>query len=121
MAPSSLASGVRMMRGETVIVEDRIEVGRNRYEELVYEYSSVEVRNVLVAPGRTKDVAESNRDGDLIAYTLYFPKSFAGSLDGRRVSVRGEWCRVVGAPRPYDPAASPTDWNMVVEVATVDG
>lgn len=110
------------MIGETVIVEELGEAAGDPYGKPIHTVFESEVPNVLVAPGATRDVIESNRtDGARVAYTLYFPKSYTGSLEGKRVNVRGEWLDVIGSPRRYDPATTPTAWNMVVEVAKVDG
>lgn len=110
------------MTGETVIAEDFEQTGKDPYgkpENATFESA---VSNVLVAPGATDDVIESNRaDGVSVAYTLYFPNSFTGNLEGKRVKVRGEWFGVIGSPRPYNPETTPTPWNLVVEVVKVDG
>lgn len=110
------------MRGEAVEVELAEEIGRDSHNDPVFEHPLIEVQNVLVQPGAAADVTGGNRDGDLIAYTLMWPKAYGGpALDGLRVRVRGEWLRVVGAPRPYDPDLCPTEWNMAVEAVVADG
>lgn len=110
------------MRGETVIVELAVETGRDSHNDPVREHEPLEVPNVLVQPGSASDVSDGNRDGDLLAYTLMWPKAYGGPvLDGLRVQVRGEWLRVVGSPRPYDPSICPTDWNMAVQAVSADG
>lgn len=110
------------MTGETVIVEEFGEAVKDPYGKPIHTVFESEVSNVLVSPGTTGDVIESNRtDGVKVAYTLYFPNPYTGSLEGKRVNVRGEWFNVVGSPRPYNPVTTPTAWNMVVEVVKVDG
>ena len=81
------------------------------------------VENVLVAPGPAANASEDVRpEGVAIRYTLMFPKAYGGPpLDNLKIDVRGELLDVVGAPRPYDPDACPTSWNMEVEVAATDG
>ena len=110
------------MRGETVVVERRVQRGVDSLRDPVWGTEEETVEDVLVAPGPTSDVTDSVRpDGVQVRYTLYFPKSYAGSLDRCRVQVRGEWLSVVGAPRRFDEANCPTRWNMSAEAGVVDG
>lgn len=110
------------MIGETVVIEHFKETGEDPYGKPIRETFESAVSNVLVAPGATRNVIESNRaDGASVAYTLYFPNTFTGSLEGKRVKVRGEWFGVVGSPRSYHPDTTPTAWNLVVEVVRIDG
>ena len=109
------------MRGETVVVEDLVPDGKDRYGKPQYATLDIEVENVLVAPGATDDVIDSNRDGVTVAYTLYFPKTYTGDLEGRKVRVRGEPFDVIGSPRPYPVETTPTDWNRKAEVEKTDG
>ena len=76
----------------------------------------------LACPGSTSDLADAMRpNGDRIAYTLAFPKGYAGgSLRGARVVIGGEEFEVQGDPRPV-PLNCPTRWNMSAEVVAVDG
>lgn len=87
-----------------------------------FDWESAEkVGNVLVAPGAASDLDETRPNGVEVAYTLYFPKSFEGSLRGCRVKVGGKEFSVVGDPRRYPERLTPGDWNMQAEVARVDG
>ena len=107
---------------ETVIVETREQAGTDELNAPVYETGELAVGGVLVEPGETDDVRDSVRDGDLVKYTLRFPKAYDGpQLDGLRIRVRGESLAVIGAPRPFDPEACPTDFNMTVRVGDVHG
>lgn len=110
------------MRGETVRVGTRSIAGRDAHGNAVYERVFADVDNVLVAPGATSENKGTTRpDGVWVAYTLYFPKTFAGSLRGATVVVRGTAYEVLGDPGYFDPALCPTDWNMAVEVRGNDG
>lgn len=110
------------MFGETVVVEEFEEAGRDAHNAPVRIKSLRPVSNVLVQPGQGSDVAAANRDGQAVSYTLLWPKADGSPvLDGLRVRVRGEWCRVIGAPRAYDEALCPTDWNMAVPVGCAHG
>lgn len=87
-----------------------IEVGASREE----------VRCV-VCPGATSDMDATRPEGVTVSYTLHFPKTYAGSLRGCSVEVRGEVFGVVGDPMRTAEAATPGPWNMAVEVARADG
>ena len=110
-----------MIRGEEVsvigfVVTGQDDLGNDVREEL----DPVPVGNVLVAPGAQADATEDSRpDGVVVAYTLYFPKTYVSSLDGCDVLVRGHRCHVVGHPDRYRPC--PTQWNMKCEVSYVEG
>lgn len=110
-----------LIKGETVAVIDRPvtrdEVGEPTYGEPV----RTEVGDVLVAPGATADLDADRPEGVTVAYTLCFPKDFAGALRGREVEVRGEVFRVVGDPRPYAASNTPGPWNLTVGVTRADG
>lgn len=91
--------------------------GRPTTSEVVQE-----VENVLVCPGASSDVFESNRpDGASVKYTLHFPKTFSGDLEGAKVEVRGNWYDVVGRPDHYTMENTPGDWWMTVEAGGVNG
>lgn len=110
------------MRGETVYVEDVLETGADPFGNPLFERFERAVDNVLVAPGDTEDVIESNRpDGAEVRYTCYFPKTFDEVLENRRVKVRGEWLDVIGSPDHFDKLNCPTDWWEVVKVGGVHG
>lgn len=79
------------------------------------------IEGVVVCPGATSDLDASRPDGVEVAYTLCFPKSFTAPLKGCRVNVRGTEYRVIGDPQRYDPANTPGDWNLTVEVGRTDG
>lgn len=85
------------------------------------EPRKLDVDGVLVAPGASSDVVESNRpDGVRVALTLHLPKTYAdGAFDG--AVVRGKQYRSVGAPLVWTESNTPTQWNMQQEMEAVDG
>lgn len=104
---------------ETVMLKQRIKRGVNGVGEPIWESTSMPVNGVLVAPGAAADVTDHIRDGVRIDFTLYFPKTFTGSLRGAVVNVRGIECGVIGDPQPYlDP---PGAWDRVVPVEVIHG
>lgn len=112
-----------MIRGETVVVERGAQTGTDAHGNPVAETEAEVVDNVLVAPGPRNDIDSTARPaGTVIAWTLHFPKPYAKSLRGARVSVRGEPARaVVGDPKPYTLENTPTDWWLPVEIVGADG
>lgn len=109
------------MNGETVIIENRVEVGKDDFNCPIYKPEEQEVHDVLVAPRTGDDKFESTRSDSVeVKYTLYFPKAFTGLVDNLRINVRGEWLNVIGAPRRFENNC-PTRWNMVVEVGFIYG
>lgn len=110
------------LTGEAVTVIRRVESGRDDFNDPVYTDEEQVVDNVLVAPGDLADVVESTRpEGTEVNYTLYFPKSFDGSLETAKIEVRGERLDVIGHPDRYDEKICPTSWNMVVKVGVIHG
>ncbi|MCH9275673.1 hypothetical protein JS533_005215 [Bifidobacterium amazonense] len=111
------------MRGETIIVVRRVQVGVDEGNNPVYETEQETVANVLVGSPNGENAADSNRpDGIQIDADLYFPRSYTGvPLRGQSVIVKGRKYRVVGDPFPVDGGMTPTDWNMTVPVTRSDG
>jgi hypothetical protein len=82
------------------------------------------VENVLVVPGETAELAASRPEGARVALTLHFPKAYTASLRGCSVELAAPWAgtyRVIGDPRPYMDANTPTPWNRPVEVEVAHG
>jgi len=82
------------------------------------------VGNVLIVPGSTADLEASRPEGVTVAYTLHFPKTFTGSLEGCEVILPEPWSgtyNVIGNPTPYMDANTPTKWHMPVEVEAAHG
>lgn len=113
-----------MITGETVILEKKGTAGVNSMNETVYGDPVLEgIDNVLVDPGATSDLTDSNRTGGSVTtMTLHFPKAYDSySFKGLRVKVRGVWGEVVGDPSYYTEAATPGTWNYPVEVRFNNG
>ena len=86
--------------------------------------TSVDVADVLIGAPTTDDMEAARAEGVTLAYTLHFPKGFAARLRGCTVVLPEPWAgeyRVVGDPRPYMDANTPTKWHMPVNVEAADG
>lgn len=82
------------------------------------------VANVLLVPGATADMQASRPAGVSVAFTLHFPKSFEGSLEGCSIELPPPWggiYKVVGDPQPYMNHMVPGAWNRPVEVEAAHG
>ena len=103
------------------VVVVRPTVGRDDLGEPVDAVASREEVRCVVCPGATSDMDATRPEGVAVAYTLHFPKAYAGSLRGCSVEVRGETYDVVGDPQRTTDAATPGPWNLAVEVTRADG
>lgn len=120
-----------MIRGVTVTVRHPV-IGTTGGAEITDRFGNPvlaaqteeTVGNVLVSPGGTADLEASRPEGVTVGYTLHFPKGYAASLEGCSVVLPAPWsceCRVVGDPRPYIDADTPTPWHLPVEVEVAHG
>ena len=96
-------------------------VERDDLGEPIEAGASREAVRCVVCPGSTSDMDAMRPEGVTVSYTLHFPKTYAGSLRGCSVEVRGTRYDVVGDPQRTSEAATPGPWNMAVEVARADG
>ena len=114
-----------MISGATVTVFLPTSWTVDRYNnKQVDEYAEQRVDNVLIVPGATADLEAGRPEGVRVAFTLHFPKTFSDSLEGSLVELPapfGGRYRVIGNPKPYMDANTPTPWHMPAEVEQVHG
>lgn len=103
------------------VVVVRPTVERDDLGEPVEAGASREEVRCVVCPRATSDMDATRPEGVAVAYTLHFPKTYAGSLRGCSVEVRGEAYDVVGDPQRTTEAATPGPFDMAVEVTRSDG
>lgn len=96
-------------------------VERDDLGEPVETGTSREGVDCVVCPGATADMDATRPEGVTVAYTLHFPKTYAGGLRGCSVEVRGTRYDVVGDPQRTTAAATPGPFNLAVEVTRADG
>lgn len=114
------------MRGTSVVVLTPVAGADDRFGNATETYGRTTVSDVLVAPGSTADLDASRTEGATVAFTLHFPKTFDGPLEGCLVELPQPWSagnpyRVVGCPAPYMDANTPTRWHMQAEVEAAHG
>ena len=114
-----------MIRGVDVCVSSPVSGEPDRLGNPTVTYGEAEtVGNVLVSPSTTSDMEAARPEGVSVAYTLHFPKTYTRCLEGCRITLPAPWCgtyHVIGNPKPYIGANTPTQWNRQVEVETAHG
>lgn len=114
------------IRGDTVSVLPRLRDSRDSFGNHVEAWGDpVEVGGVIIAPGKCEALDATRPEGVVVALTLHFPKTWAGSLRGAKVVLAGRYdgvYRVVGDPKPYGGYIGRRfKRNMPVEVEAADG
>ena len=114
-----------MIRGVAVTVKRPSEPTADRFGNAIAGTPTEEaVTDVLVASPSTLDMEAARENGVELALTLHFPKGYSSPLRGCTVVLPAPWAgeyRVVGDPRPYMDANTPTRWHMPVNVEAADG
>lgn len=110
------------MRGETVTVLTRRQVGVDAGNNPVWAHDRIPVDNVLIGPPSGSNAGGTRPDGQTVSATLCFPRSYDGpALRNLDIEVRGVVFHVVGDPMPVDGGMKPTAWNMAVDVTRSEG
>lgn len=113
-----------MIRGVTVAVYAPVQGQKDRFGNATFTYTKTDVDNVLVSPSSTADLEAARPEGDATTLTLHFPKTFAGNLEHCEVELPAPWggrWKVLGDPKPYIEANTPTQWHMPATVERADG
>ena len=106
-----------MIKGETVILLEKIEVGYDEFNNPIYDSNEVEVKNVIVGtPSFDQRVAELNIDGKRIAYILGIPKGDTHNWKDANVFIRGQLFKTYGFPLTQTEENVPGPWNTQVKV-----
>ena len=112
-----------MLKGNRIEIHSPIETGTDAFHSPITKWGLEAVLgDVLAAPASTQDVEGTIRpNGDEIIMDFYLPKSYAGSLRGRRIHYLGEVYEVIGDPQPYPEENTPTRWNRVAHARKIEG
>ena len=109
------------MRGERVTVSEPGST-TDRYGATVDDWTTAVdtiVRGALVAPGPSRELAASGRDGSRIDLTVYLPAGTEVSAKAR-VTVRDDEYRVAGEPQAWR-RGSGLPVGVIAELTRVDG
>lgn len=107
-----------MIKGITVTLYEKTEVGRDAFNLPVYEEVPVDVNNVLVAPLSDTEVLETlDLTGARAEYQLGIPKGDTHDWSaGRKVHFFDEDWRIIGIPTKGIDDMIPLSWNKKVKV-----
>ena len=112
------------MKGISITLRTPHGIELDRFGNEQYLYDEQTIADVLVEPGATEFLEASRPEGAKVAYTLHFPKTFDGSLEGCEIELPEPWAgayRVVGEPGRYMRENTPTRWYFPVEVERAYG
>lgn len=105
------------IKGITVTLISNKEVGRDPFDNPIYEDVEIEVDNVLVSPTSSDDVVNTkDLTGRTAVYTLAIPKGNTDTWENQEVRFFGERWRVFGIPLQGIEEMIPLDWNKKVMV-----
>lgn len=113
------------MTGETVtvVIPSKTSGTDGMGEPMAGPPVSVPCDNVLFdpEPSMTTDLpADTRADNTSSTVCFHFPRSWVRSLKGCRVEYGGTTFEVVGNPRPYADAGTPTPWDRPVYARAVE-
>lgn len=105
------------LRGITVILIDKTEIGRDPFNHPIYQEREITVPNVLVAPMSAEAVINTQSlTGKRAAYTLGIPKGDANTWEDREVIFFGQRWKTFGACLEGIEEMIPLSWNKKVMV-----
>lgn len=111
------------MRGITVTLFQRTQVGTDPFNRPIYMETQVDVENVLVSPAETggDELLDAlNLTGRKAVYTLAIPKGDTHNWENARVDFFGESWRVIGIPTEGIEELIPLQWNRKVKVERIE-
>lgn len=105
------------IKGITVTLISKNEVGKDPLGAPIYEDVEIEVENVLVSPTSTDDIVNQlTLTGKKAVYTLAIPKGDTNTWEDQEVRFFGKRWRVFGTELQGIEDMIPLDWNKKVMV-----
>ena len=109
------------MRGISVILFDKQEVGRDSMNLPIFEELPIVVENVLVAPATATEILDTlNITGKRAVYNMAIPKGDAHEWKDRRVHFFNTDWRVISFPTEGLEHLIPLSWNKKVQVELIE-
>lgn len=108
-----------MIRGETVILMDKVQTGVDPMGSPIYEEQEIPVDNVLVGnPAADPVIENDDMNGRRCAYVLGIPKKDAHDWRDKVVYIHGQRFRTYGPPLIQTEANLPKrlPWNAQIKV-----
>ncbi len=102
-----------MIKGITVILYEKEQIGEDEFLHPVYRENPVTVENVLVAPASVSEILDmQNLTGKKAVYNLAIPKGDTHTWEDNRVEFFEEMWRVIGFPQMGIEENIPLEWNQ---------
>ena len=106
-----------MLKGITVTLINKIEIGKDPLGAPIYEDAEIEVENVLVSPTSTDDIVNQlTLTGKKAVYTLAIPKGDTNVWEDQEVRFFDKRWKVFGSELQGIEEMVPLDWNKKVMV-----
>lgn len=106
-----------MIVGTDIVLKTKREVGRDAFNEPIYEWDSEVVSNVLIGePSPEEKLNELNMNGKSIAYTLGIPKGDTHDWEDQIVEFFGQKFITYGIPVMGIEENIPLSWHKKVKV-----
>lgn len=106
-----------IIKGITVTLVSKKEVGRDPFNRPIYEDVEIEVDNVLVSPVNTEDIVNINElTGKKAVYTLAIPKGDTNNWENAEVIFFNQRWKTFGLVTEGIEHLIPGDWNKKVMV-----
>lgn len=105
------------IKGITVFLVDKIQVGKDPFNNPIFEDAEIPVENVLVSPTSSDDVVNQlDLTGRKAVYTLAIPKGDIHDWENKEVKFFNQRWRTFGIPLEGMEHLIPLDWNKKVMV-----
>ncbi len=106
-----------MIKGITVLLYEKKQIGVDGFKHSVYEETPVSVENVLVAPVTSDDIVNNlDLTGKKVVYKLAIPKDDNHDWNDKRVRFFDEDFKTIGAPTQGIDHLIPGEWNKQIKV-----
>ena len=108
------------MRGISVTLYDKVEIGRDSMNTPVYKDEPIVVENVLIAPATADEILDTlNLTGKRAEYVLGIPKGDAHVWEDRKVHFFGKDWHTISFPTEGLEHLIPLSWNKKVKVERI--
>lgn len=105
------------LKGMTIILVDKVEDGKDPFDNPIYKDKDIEVENVLIQPTSSDDIVNQlSLTGKKAVYTLAIPKGDTHDWEDKEVKFFGKRWRTFGIPLEGIEELIPLDWNKKVMV-----
>lgn len=108
---------MNLLRGQTVSLHNRIEVGTDPFGSPMYDYVIEDVDNVLISPTSDTDIVNDiQMYGKASIYTLCIPKGDTHDWEDTIVEFFGKEWITFGPVIEYQEELVPLQWNKKIKV-----